>query len=532
MEALCRPWSRRSRRRVSARGARTADTALLDWLHARAAASRGKADLSFASLLPGSLPDWPAGRSDGPADLGVLSVREHARHGPRDREAGARGARGGGALRLRASPCRTASPSGSAIPPSGATTATRWTARTTRSIRRGRRGAASCFLRRDGRAVARRRRRSRSRSTPTARRAAAATPSGGCCPRVSESGESLRDLLIADARRRGRARARSRTRTGSWRRRCPRADSGRPEPALGAAALERDDVGGGARHPSRARRRAPATAPSSAASRRSISRRAPRSRGLPRPGARAQDAAQRGARRSSVERSSAAWSASAASGRESGRGPREREVLATPAEPSVAARGRGRLWRRGPARASRRCAARPRRDGNRGRGSSFSPGATRRGEGARRAAARVCAGRSRAVRARVFPARVEARGRFRREQPEARDAREHRRSDSKARTSRDARASPGAPREPPIAPPRAPRRRCARATAPSSSGGTRLILPSAAGRLPEPAFLRFPEGVRPRTGRYYKKIGNAVAFKRISHRLQGGPPSRSQNGPL
>ena len=45
---------------MSARGARTEDTALLDWLHA-VQREQGKADLSFASLLPGSLPDWPAG---------------------------------------------------------------------------------------------------------------------------------------------------------------------------------------------------------------------------------------------------------------------------------------------------------------------------------------------------------------------------------------------------------------------------------------------------------------------------------------
>jgi 2',3'-cyclic-nucleotide 2'-phosphodiesterase/3'-nucleotidase len=45
---------------VSARGARTSDTGLLDWLHA-VQRKEGQADLSFASLLPGSLPDWPAG---------------------------------------------------------------------------------------------------------------------------------------------------------------------------------------------------------------------------------------------------------------------------------------------------------------------------------------------------------------------------------------------------------------------------------------------------------------------------------------
>ena len=47
-------------RPVSTRGARTEDTALLDWLHA-VQREQGKAELSFTSLLPGSLPEWPAG---------------------------------------------------------------------------------------------------------------------------------------------------------------------------------------------------------------------------------------------------------------------------------------------------------------------------------------------------------------------------------------------------------------------------------------------------------------------------------------
>jgi 2',3'-cyclic-nucleotide 2'-phosphodiesterase/3'-nucleotidase len=40
--------------------ARTADTGLLDWLHT-IQEREGKADLSFASLLPGALPEWPSG---------------------------------------------------------------------------------------------------------------------------------------------------------------------------------------------------------------------------------------------------------------------------------------------------------------------------------------------------------------------------------------------------------------------------------------------------------------------------------------
>ena len=50
---------------VSARRARTADTPLLDWLHT-VQRREGRADLSFASLLPGSLPDW----------LGPLTLRQ------------------------------------------------------------------------------------------------------------------------------------------------------------------------------------------------------------------------------------------------------------------------------------------------------------------------------------------------------------------------------------------------------------------------------------------------------------------------
>lgn len=45
---------------VSAKGARRQDTALLDWLHA-VQLREGKGALSFCSLLPSELPDWPAG---------------------------------------------------------------------------------------------------------------------------------------------------------------------------------------------------------------------------------------------------------------------------------------------------------------------------------------------------------------------------------------------------------------------------------------------------------------------------------------
>jgi 2',3'-cyclic-nucleotide 2'-phosphodiesterase (5'-nucleotidase family) len=71
IEALVAPEDSAARRRLaevvarletplSNRDARTSDTPVLDWLHA-VQLREGKADLSFASLLPGSLPPWPAG---------------------------------------------------------------------------------------------------------------------------------------------------------------------------------------------------------------------------------------------------------------------------------------------------------------------------------------------------------------------------------------------------------------------------------------------------------------------------------------
>jgi len=50
---------------VSAQNARTADTAILDWLHSLQR-REGKADLSFASLLPGALAPW----------VGAVTVRQ------------------------------------------------------------------------------------------------------------------------------------------------------------------------------------------------------------------------------------------------------------------------------------------------------------------------------------------------------------------------------------------------------------------------------------------------------------------------
>jgi 2',3'-cyclic-nucleotide 2'-phosphodiesterase (5'-nucleotidase family) len=45
---------------VDASQARVADTAIIDWVHS-VQLREGQADLSFASLLPGMLPEWPAG---------------------------------------------------------------------------------------------------------------------------------------------------------------------------------------------------------------------------------------------------------------------------------------------------------------------------------------------------------------------------------------------------------------------------------------------------------------------------------------
>ncbi len=116
-------------------------------------------------------------------------------------------------------------------------------------------------------------------------------------------------------------------------------------------------------------------------------------------------------------------------------------------------------------------------------------------QGARRAAARVAPEALAAFARAFFPARLEPRGRFRRDQPETRDAREHRAVGIEGENVRDAaREAPGATREPPIAD-RARRGADAREHRAQLLRRTRLILPGRAGRLPEASLLGFPEGV-------------------------------------
>jgi 2',3'-cyclic-nucleotide 2'-phosphodiesterase (5'-nucleotidase family) len=185
---------------VSARGARTGDSALLDWLHA-VQREQGKADLSFASLLPGSLPDWPAG----PLTVGqvwalypyentLVTVRAS---GKQIREALEEAGRCvSGVMFQEGKPvwernpavwgynCDTLEGADYALDPS----------RPEKS--------RVLYLKREGRPVR------DEDSFTVAINSYRAAGSGGYgvwrnCPRVSESGQALRDLLIEDARRRG-----------------------------------------------------------------------------------------------------------------------------------------------------------------------------------------------------------------------------------------------------------------------------------------------------------------------------------------
>jgi 2',3'-cyclic-nucleotide 2'-phosphodiesterase/3'-nucleotidase len=185
---------------VSARGARTGDSPLLDWLHL-VQREQGKAELSFASLLPGSLPDWSAG----PLTVGeiwqfypyentLVTIRATGRQVRQALEVAAQCFSGiaiqeGHAVwqrnpRVWGYNCDTLEGAEYALDP-------------TRPER-----SRLLYLRRQGKPV-------RDDETFTvAINSYRAAGGGGYavwrdCPRVSESTKALRDLLIEDARRRG-----------------------------------------------------------------------------------------------------------------------------------------------------------------------------------------------------------------------------------------------------------------------------------------------------------------------------------------
>lgn len=183
---------------VNVRDARTADNGLLDWLH-EVQRQRGKADLSFASLLPGSLPAWAPGPltvrqvwSFYPYENALVTVRATGRQVREALEAAARCVSGiemqnGQAVwkrnaRIWGYNCDTMSGAEYALDP-------------TRPE-----GKRLLFLRRNGRDVA-------DEDTFTvAINSYRASGGGGfdvwrACPRTSELG-SLRNILLEDARRR------------------------------------------------------------------------------------------------------------------------------------------------------------------------------------------------------------------------------------------------------------------------------------------------------------------------------------------
>ena len=185
---------------LSARFARTEDTALLDWLHALQR-ERGKADLSFASLLPGMLPNWPAGDltvrqiwSFYPYENTLVTVRATGRQVRQALEraalcfSGLEPVRDGVAWRRNPAVwgynCDSMDGAEYALDPMRAE------------------GERLLFLRRNGRDV------SDDETFLVALKSYRASGGGGyavwrSCPRVFESRESLRDLLIQDARGKG-----------------------------------------------------------------------------------------------------------------------------------------------------------------------------------------------------------------------------------------------------------------------------------------------------------------------------------------
>jgi 2',3'-cyclic-nucleotide 2'-phosphodiesterase/3'-nucleotidase len=184
---------------VRAAEARTADTGLLDWLHA-VQKREGKADLSFASLLPGSLPEWPSGAltlrqiwSFYPYENSLVTVRASGRQIREALETAARCVSGiamqdGRFVWKRNASvwgynCDTLDGADYALDPTRAE------------------GQRVLFLRRDGKPIA------DDEVLTVAINSYRAAGGGGyavwrSCPRVSTSRDSLRDLLLEDARKR------------------------------------------------------------------------------------------------------------------------------------------------------------------------------------------------------------------------------------------------------------------------------------------------------------------------------------------
>jgi 2',3'-cyclic-nucleotide 2'-phosphodiesterase/3'-nucleotidase len=185
---------------LSVSTARVADTAILDWLHA-VQRSAGKADLSVASLLPGTLPEWPPGPltlrqiwAFYPYENSLVTVRVTGRQ---LREALERSARCVSGIREQDGKlvwarnrsvwgynCDTLDGAEYGLDP----------------LRPE--GKRVLFLRREGREI------QDQEELTVAVNSYRAAGGGGFsvwrkAPRVAESGRSIRELLVEDARRRG-----------------------------------------------------------------------------------------------------------------------------------------------------------------------------------------------------------------------------------------------------------------------------------------------------------------------------------------